>query len=220
MSSKVDYLKRYSEKKVKKKRKVKKSNLSVVDDDINWVKTIATNEIESGDSDDAPLIAEVRDETVVKWQPLSSAVQENLEDLSPPRKVLCHNDESFSSSKVLINDLSPPRRHKEDVKSPRQLSSTAQVLIDVSPPRRYVKNPPTIIQNYSSPSRKGAEDVHTDQRLSKAYDQKAAINEPDLSEEFTKTVYRERFGMLHNKTKEEEDYQREKDAEFAQWGRG
>ena len=76
MSSKLDFLKRYEDKGSSNKKKVKKkkSNFSVVDDDVNWKSTLihAKSELKcEEDSDEAPLVAEVKDESVLKWQPLS-----------------------------------------------------------------------------------------------------------------------------------------------------
>lgn len=93
MSSKLKYLKRYGSKKDIKKKKASLSNFRVVDDDVNWRSTVAdgSNEVErDDDSDEAPLVAEVHDESKSKWQPLPTMLERNSngEDLSPPRRLI------------------------------------------------------------------------------------------------------------------------------------
>lgn len=144
MSSKLDYLKRYSGKKVKKRRKEKekKSNLNIVDDDFNLESTTAKNEqgVDSGNSDDDPLVAEVHDDTVVKWQPLEKVHDGELDDSQ------AQNDPSPSKEEgVSPGDLSPPRRYsilQKDLSPPRQ-SSISSVLVqeESSPPRLLLGEP-------------------------------------------------------------------------------
>lgn len=200
MSSKLEYLKRYEDRRVKKrKRKEEQSNFSVVDDDINWQSTEAINELENSDSDEAPLVAEVQDETVVKWQPLSIAagVQysqdpcDKLEDLSPPRRL--------SAPRNFLEDLSPPRRGMKD------------------PEKNLPKSPPRRILDVSPPITK--KKLYTGKCSSNT--QEVTVNESDdLTGKFAETIYRHKKGVLPNRTKEEEDYMRQKDREFLQWGRG
>lgn len=119
MSSKLNYLKRYDKKK-RKKGKGEKSNIYIVDDDINWPSTAAGDEfrMDNADSDEAPLVAEVHDESVIKWQPLSSFEKSsdidlsrttgNITDISPPRRV-----QQDSSPPIRADgDMSPPRKQK------------------------------------------------------------------------------------------------------------
>ena len=120
MTSKVDYLKRYSKGlKKKKKRTGKNSNISIIDDDINW-KSDDTIRSEVDDSDDdAPLIAEVRDDSVLKWQPLLVEDKTPCPDTSPPRKKKAFMRDLNTKSE----DLSPPRRVHDDLSPPRIRSS-------------------------------------------------------------------------------------------------
>lgn len=75
MSSKLEYLKRYGKSKKKKLIGAKKSNFCVVDDDVDWKSSAL--EAESmfkcdEDPEEAPIVTEVRDESEIKWQPLST----------------------------------------------------------------------------------------------------------------------------------------------------
>lgn len=116
MYSKLEYLKRYGKTTKRKREKEKKSNLFVVDDDINW-KLTANLEEGLDDSDEGPVVAEVQDESIVKWQPLSYKEEINVyeEDLSPPRKT----EDLPKTSVGVMGDLSPPRKHQIKLDSGR-----------------------------------------------------------------------------------------------------
>ena len=120
MSSKLEYLQRYmSDGKKKKRKKVEKKvarNLAVLDDDIDWRALAPKDDVDLEDPDEAPVVAEIRDESAnaVKWQPIKS-----------------HGNEEGSGDEGLNEDLSPPRRSTEDLSPPRK-----RVSDDLSPPRR------------------------------------------------------------------------------------
>ncbi len=78
--SKVEYLKRYEKKTVKRQRSSKRSNVSIVDDDIDFKSTNITENEHDNESDEDPLVAEVRDESIIKWQPLDVVSQQGIED--------------------------------------------------------------------------------------------------------------------------------------------
>ena len=152
MTSKAEYLKKYlskedsehgvggTKKKVRKKKKVptKHSNLAIMDDDIDWralaPKHTGDSDVEEDDPDEAPVVAEFRDETLpTKWQPMTGVVEEGslLEDnsdLSPPRRSTGkHDRRKEGSPDVCDDDLSPVRRHSV-LRKPKEE--------DLSPPRR------------------------------------------------------------------------------------
>ena len=129
MTSKADYLKKYLStddlvEGKKKKRIKKRANLAIHDDDVDWRSLVPKNKLGSedeGDPDEAPLVAEFKDESVQKnpkWQPL--AEDEDM-DLSPPRR------RQFDSP-----DLSPPRGQNRKRHDPRD--------DDLSPPRKQTKS--------------------------------------------------------------------------------
>lgn len=202
MSSKLEYLKRYSKNSSgsKKKKGVKggaktKSNYSIIDDDVSWKATLSdTQEVKcEDDPDDAPLVAELRDESVCKWQPLSSLEEsehgtahkrtwggEQLSDLSPPRR----STQTVSDSGPPNDDLSPPRKSLQGrLKKSKQ--SAEGYESELSPPRKK-------------------------QALREVDDEKAG--------RFAETVYRNRVKTDSNtgvaKVNEKND------EEFMQWGRG
>lgn len=127
MSSKLDYLKRYQEKgsnKKRKKRDKNSTNFTILDDDASWISTSASKSAELGeDPDDAPIVTQVRDDSVVKWKslPTSQIVEDGDADLSPPRLKRtspCIDEDA--------EDISPPRKRKkpgqdEDLSPPREL---------------------------------------------------------------------------------------------------
>ena len=192
MSSKLEYLKRYGSQKVKKKRKrEKKSNINIVDDDVDWQSGAVSKEQESDDSDDAPLVAGVQDESVMKWKPVSVTDVDslsgsyNMADLSPPR----HSTRDFKSAK---KDISPPRR-KVQVKA-RSHKKTSKSKI---PQKSH--NPPMKSDGASqvgnlSDSGKNAETVYR-----KRFSDKSTAE---------------------TMTSEEKDYLKSKAEEFQKWGRG
>lgn len=169
MATKADYLKKYLDstaEKKKKRRLKKRSNLAVHDDDVDW-RTLApvSKECDRSDSDEkdpdeAPLVAEFKDESVRKWQPLSnentmkfeneSSSDEGIKsvprkrrmdspELSPRRRNDTSDAEDLSpprQRRSLSPDLSPPRRGRqkgEDLSPPRQRRALSP---DLSPPRR------------------------------------------------------------------------------------
>lgn len=110
MSSKLKYLKRYGHKKAVRKVKHQSSNLHVVDDDVSWKSTVVKNEnLECNDSsDEAPLVAEIKDESKVKWQPLSKSGG-TVSDLKNNQGSDANVREGGASSSK-CEDFSPPRR--------------------------------------------------------------------------------------------------------------
>ena len=153
MTSKAEYLKKYlskedsehgvggTKKKVRKKKKVpkKQSNFAILDDDIDWralaPKHTEDSDVEEDDPDEAPVVAEFRDETLpTKWQPMTGVVDEGSlhednSDLSPPRRSAVKHDRRKEESSD--DDLSPPRRSA--VKPDRRKERSPD---DLSPPRR------------------------------------------------------------------------------------
>ena len=114
----------------KKKRLKKRANLAVYDDDIDW--RWNQSEVEENDPDEAPVIAEILDDTIKKWQPVTSIRDEGKQkrkrmdspDLSPTRKKeyspLCKTRSSSS-------DLSPQRGENLSGEGKREtVSSTLQ----------------------------------------------------------------------------------------------
>ena len=115
MAAREDYLKRYFEssfRKKNKKRLKKRSNLAVYDDDIDW--RWKQSEVEENDPDEAPVIAEIQDDTINKWQPVTSIRDEGKQkrkrmdspDLSPKRK---QERSSLCRTRSSSSDLSPQR---------------------------------------------------------------------------------------------------------------
>ena len=162
MISKAEYLKKYlskedsehgaseTKKKVRKKKKVpkKQSNLAILDDDVDWralaPKHTGDSDVEEDDPDEAPVVAEFRDETLpTKWQPMTGVVEESLHednsDLSPPRRSTVKHDRMKEGSPD-DDDLSPIRRRdKEKERSPDDLSPKRRrhdSASDLSPPRK------------------------------------------------------------------------------------
>ena len=153
MTSKAEYLKKYlskedsehgvggTKKKVRKKKKVpkKQSNFAILDDDIDWralaPKHTGDSDVEEDDPDEAPVVAEFRDETLpTKWQPMTGVVDEGSlhednSDLSPPRRSAVKHDRR--KEEPSDDDLSPPRRSA--VKHDRRKERSPD---DLSPPRR------------------------------------------------------------------------------------
>ncbi len=185
-SSKADYLKKYQtdSKKEKKRKKVKKrANLAIHDDDVDWRSLIPKDQPETEEEDEpdeAPQIAEYKDDSVdkiVRWQPVQSSglVVEDT-DLSPARQTKRRQIDSPDLSPLrerkneVDNDLSPPRRKKyttSDSTHPgksRGRQNSPQLIekgkivqnkrrhdsLDGSPPRKKRHNSP----NASPPRRK------------------------------------------------------------------
>ena len=159
MSTKAEYLKRYLEgtgEKKKKKRVKKRINLAVHDDDVDWrtlipvsVKEGDRSDSSENDPDEAPLIAEFKDESVKKWQPLSnkntekkgSARKRRMDspDMSPPRRKVSDDLSPPRQRRSLSSDLSPPRKGDESNMQTADHSPHHQrgsVSSDLSPPRR------------------------------------------------------------------------------------
>lgn len=169
-----------------------KSNFSIVDDDINWQSTAVVDDLEKEDSDDAPLIvAEVKDETIVKWQPLGTK-ESSIHDLSPPRRTR----ESYKAGNHIQGelgegtkeDLSPPRIQDLTTRHHNLFLKKADLPTDI----------PDGFQNEES-----------------ATDSKCTFKNSD-SGKSAETVYRNRVGKRDKDdliSKQEEDV-------FTQWGRG
>ena len=124
--------------KKKKRRRKKKSNLAVHDDDINWQSlaplTRYENQSDLEESDDeTPIIAGIKDDSVKRWQPVSSIGCDSKGDklhLHVPKR-----------KRVDSTDLSPERRN-----DCATLSMRVHVDDDVRPLVRSSSN--------SSPERK------------------------------------------------------------------
>lgn len=215
MTSKLEYLKRYGNSSTKKKKGTKgrksksNSNFCVVDDDVNWKSTDA-KEV-NDDPDDAPLVAELQDESVVKWQPLSIVEESKKETLCVDE---CRSPEDSGPSTGHFTDLSPPRRllhilSCEEGSDPPQCD-------DLSPPR---KMPP---QNNDTSKLKFAggvlpENEFRKPRGNKQDNVKLMIDTVDASGKFTETIYR---GSTKKKDSVADEYVQKKNDEFMQWGRG
>lgn len=166
MTTKAEYLKKYLEgtgKNKKKKRVKKRINLAVHDDDVDWRTLIpVSKEADQSDSDEnnpdeAPLVAEFKDDSVRKWQPVSninimekekgSAHKRRMDspDMSPPRMKVSGDLSQPHQRRSLSPDLSPPRRGN---KSTRRMVDHGppcrkrSVSSDLSPPRRGDISPP------------------------------------------------------------------------------
>ena len=164
MTSKAEYLKKYlskddsgdveAKKKARKKKKKvlkKHSNFAILDDDVDWravaPKHTGDSDIEEDDPDEAPVVAEFRDETLpTKWQPLVTASDpeepsfHDTSDLSPPRR-----STSRRMGEVAGTDLSPPRRVRDsasDLSPPTREIRTHQTSDDSPPARKPDTNPP------------------------------------------------------------------------------
>lgn len=150
MTSKAEYLRRYVEgtKGKKTKRRVKKkANLAVHDDDVDWrslapaSKKNNVHDVECDSPEEAPLIAEFKDDSVQKWLPVSKGPnatnQTEDHELYPDRSLDKRRDrpmrKRMDSPDVSPSDLSPPRRSKPvDVNYPSDLGESSS---DLSPPR-------------------------------------------------------------------------------------
>ena len=174
-STKAEYLKRYLEgtgEKKKKKRVKKRINLAVHDDDVDW-RTLMPVSVEGdqsdsdeNDPDDAPLIAEFKDESVRKWQPLSNTniMEEEKKgsvrkrrmdspDMSPPRRKVSDDLSPPRQRRSLSSDLSPPRRGDESTRRTADHSPPCRkgsVSSDLSPPREGDSSPPRRRRSLSS----------------------------------------------------------------------
>ena len=152
MTTKAEYLKKYLDSngdKKKKKRIKKRSNLAVHDDDIDWrsLQPVQNDhsDKDENDLDEAPLVAEFKDDSVRKWQPVSnieSKDEHSIRSKSGQRKVRMDSpDMSPRRRNELsdVDDLSPPRQRRSvssDLSPPRQRRSVSP---DLSPPRRGMK---------------------------------------------------------------------------------
>lgn len=125
MTTRESYLKRYIEsnnRERNKKRRKKRSNLAVYDDDNDWKSVVTStqrnlSEVEEGDPDEAPIIAEIKDDTIRKWQPLVSV----------------RNDRKQKRERKDSPDLSPKRKKEYSANSPiRMVGSSSS---DLSPQR-------------------------------------------------------------------------------------
>ena len=199
MTSKLEYLKRYegNNSSVKKKRRIKKlANLTILDDDASWLASEDKSEAHLEDPEDAPIVAQVRDDSVVKWQPLSLVDDEGKKkrpslvipdnDLSPPRL------KKRPISSINDEDLSPPRKIR---KNPTQLLHKEEHHEDMSPPRKG-RHGQTISHKYlgierdCDPSPPRARRKPQEQRRVKK--EAADIDDDDLSPpKFSKTLIRD-----------------------------
>ena len=162
MTSKTDYLKKYlstddlgeSKKEKKKKKRIKKgANLAIHDDDVDWRSLLPKHKLESEDEDDpdeAPLVAEFKDESVqknTKWQPL--AEDEDI-DLSPPRRGRFDSPELSPPRSQNRNrpnphsddDLLPPRKKTKPSRSTRNMSPDLSPVRTTSRSRRVRHDSP------------------------------------------------------------------------------
>jgi hypothetical protein len=125
MTTRESYLKRYLESSYReknKKRLKKRTNLAVYDDDIDWKSFTSSqdkyqSEIEGNDIDEAPVIAEIKDDTIKKWQPVTNVEDERKQkrkrmdspDLSPKRKKEHSASSPLCTTRSSSSDLSPQR---------------------------------------------------------------------------------------------------------------
>ena len=96
MSSKLEYLKRYQDKdkssnKKRKKRDNNSTNFTIIDDNAKWTSSSTYKRSESHhlgeEPEDAPIVTEVCDHSVVRWKSFSAAQSvEDSADMSPPRQ--------------------------------------------------------------------------------------------------------------------------------------
>ena len=132
---KKSYLKKYLENsgEKKKKRRIKKrSNLAVHDDDIDWQSLTPQDEnqsdVEENDPDEAPIIAEIKDDSVRRWQPVSSIGYERKRDKLQKRKRMDSPHVSREATRTR-----PRWEHVDDDVSPlRYMRSSSS---DLSPQR-------------------------------------------------------------------------------------
>ena len=183
MTSKAEYLKKYlskddggdveAKRKAKKKKKVlkKHSNFAILDDDIDWravaPKHTGDSDIEEDEPDEAPVVAEFRDETLpTKWQPMgpgSNPEQPSAHDpsdLSPPRR-----SGSGRLGGVAGADLSPPRRVHDSAS-------------DLSPPRRRKR---THLASDDSPATRKHTPADTSPPRKSRWDRRISPHSGDIS---------------------------------------
>ena len=133
MTTRESYLKRYLENSYQqknKKRLKKRSNLAVYDDDVDLKSFIPSTEDKNQsevDPDEAPIIAEIKDDTIRKWQPVSSVGHERKRDILQVRV------NKQKRKRMDSPDLSPKRKKDQSTVSPtRQVRSSSS---DLSPQR-------------------------------------------------------------------------------------
>lgn len=143
MTTGVSYLKRYLEgscREKNKKRLKKRSNLAVYDDDVDWKYSITStqdknkSEVEENDPDEAPTIAGIKDDTVTKWQPVTSVGDEHKQkrkrmdspDLSPKRKKERGANTPIRKARSSSSDLSPQREQLRGKERRRSVSPVIQ----------------------------------------------------------------------------------------------
>ena len=147
MSSKLEYLKRYEENNfiIKKKKRIKKcTNMTILDDDVaTWEDVQGSKESNIDDPEDAPVVAEVQDDSIIKWQPLSST--DGNERVSPSKDSMMNEE----------HDLSPPRRTKAKGNKRKQDNDLSS---DVSPPRSRKKR---MLVDYKVSRRTGGQSSST-----------------------------------------------------------
>lgn len=181
-------------------RKKSKSNFHVVDDDVK-LKSNAEEILKcEDDPDDAPLVAELRDESVVKWQPLSIldvGALKSLEDswalehsaLSPPR----HSPQQY------YDDLSPPRNIQK-------ISPQGSVEV-LKPHGSKAAN----LKNFMGDAKFAESEYPSSTR------KKDHSDTVDASGKLAETIYR---SSTKKKDHGVDEYFQKKNDEFVQWGKG
>ena len=197
MSTKLEYLKRYGKSKKKGSRGVRKSNFCIIDDDVNWKADLKPALKYDEDPEEAPLVAGVKDESVLKWQPLSAVGEEENSgtqlDLNPAQS----HDHA---------DLSPPRRVQGTACSKGDSSLPIIRSDDFSPPRKKASSNSEDLLSKGSIRR----------RHKQTHDKSSVNSESGRMDVTSETVYRKG----NNSRKDNEDSVSKNDEEFMQWGRG
>lgn len=206
MTSKIQYLKRYEDtgsKKQHKKRKQKK-NLLLVDDDIRWKSTKLECDGDD-DSDDAPVIAAVHDDSVIKWQPVLGT---SYSDSSPPKRkdIDIHEKAKLDTGP---EDLSPPRRMVEN--EFKQKSTGPVTQKDNSPLEQAVHHKISYIHDLSPPRRYNS---------SKADGKSARQKQNLLGKRQDQLDNNSNHRKLVDSGSSEIDKKNEDDIQFMEWGRG
>ena len=146
MSSKADYLKKYlsrggKSRPKKKKGSVRKANLAIHDDDVDW-SSIAPRmedcELEEDDPDAAPVVASFKDESVRKWMPVETfdTVKNRIPGTKEPLEMSTEASVHYHSSPE--SDLDPIRINTEDHRHTAYVAlqdSHQESDSDLSPPR-------------------------------------------------------------------------------------
>ena len=245
MTTKESYLKRYLESNYqeKKKRRLKKrSNLAVYDDDADWqsftpsAKDKNQSEIEENDPDEAPVVADIKDDTIRKWQPVSSVGCEYQRE-EPQICVRKQKRKRMDSP-----DLSPKRKNEGSTMQPKykdcgnvDISPLRQVRSsssDLSPQRGESLNGKERQGTVSPMLQSSSEDHSLLSVMSKPSEVKVTVQHrkplhhqhPDdtVCNHHTKTIYRDREGHKIDPELQtiEKKRSKQEDEEFILWGRG